>query len=133
VIGSTRQVAVRAYATPADMRKSFDSLSALVTQGLGRDVLSGDLFLFVSKNRRRAKVLYWDGTGLCVFAKRLEKGRFAAPWERGDGKELQLTVSELTLLLEGSQVIGRMPLSPPPFSFTVSPLHGAGSVDRGMG
>ena len=133
MIGSTRQVAVRAYAAPADMRKSFDSLSALVTQRLGRDVLSGDLFLFVSKNRRRAKVLYWDGTGLCVFAKRLELERFAAPWERGEGGELRLTVSELALLLEGSEVIGRMPLSPPPFSFTVSSRHGAGSADPGMG
>jgi transposase len=52
-------------------------------------VLSGDLFLFVSKNRRRARVLYWDGTGLCVFAKRLEKGRFAAPWERAEGQAPQ--------------------------------------------
>jgi len=117
VIGSTRQVAVRAYAAPADMRKSFDSLSALVTEGLGRDVLSGDLFLFVSKNRRRAKVLYWDGTGLCVFAKRLEKGRFAAPWDREDGMELRLTMSELALLIEGSELVGRMPLSPAPFVF----------------
>jgi len=72
VIGSTRQVAVNAYGAPADMRKSFDTLSLLVVEGLGRDVLSGDLFLFVSRNRRRAKVLYWDGTRLCVFAKRLE-------------------------------------------------------------
>jgi len=133
VIGSTRQVAVRAYAAPSDMRKIFDSLSARVTQGLGRDVLSGDLFLFVSKNRRRAKVLYWDGTGLCVFAKRLEQGRFAAPWERGEGGELRLTVSELALLLEGSEVIGRMPLSPLPFSLTVSSRHEAGSADPGMG
>ena len=100
------------------MRKSFDTLSLLVTQGLGRDVLSGDLFLFVSRNRRRAKVLYWDGTGLCVFAKRLEKGRFAAPWERGDGEGLRLTVSELALLLEGSELVGKMALSPPPFVFT---------------
>jgi transposase len=97
------------------MRKSFDSLALLVAEGLGRDVLSGDLFLFVSRNRRRAKVLYWDGTGLCVFAKRLERGRFAAPWERGTGQELRLTVSELTLLLEGSELVGQMPLSPAPF------------------
>jgi transposase len=117
VIGSTRQVGVHAFATPADMRKSFDSLSLLVADGLGRDVLSGDLFLFVSKNRRRAKVLYWDGTGLCVFAKRLEKGRFVAPWDR-EGGELRLTVSELALLLEGSEFVGRMPLSPAPFVFT---------------
>lgn len=116
MIGSTRQVGVHAFAAPADMRKSFDSLSLLVTEGLGRDVLSGDLFLFVSKNRKRAKVLYWDGTGLCVFAKRLEKGRFASPWERPDG-ELRLTVSELALLLEGSELVGRVALSPAPFVF----------------
>jgi transposase len=117
VIGTTRQVSVHAYAAPTDMRKSFDSLSLLVVQGLGRDVLSGDLFLFVSKNRRRAKVMYWDGTGLCVFAKRLEKGRFVAPWERAaDGKEMRLTTSELALLLEGSEVVGRVPLSPVPFT-----------------
>jgi transposase len=47
---------------------------------LGRDPLDGDLFLFVAKNRRQAKVIYWDGTGLCIFAKRLEQGRFGAPW-----------------------------------------------------
>ena len=115
MIGSTRQVAVYAYAAVTDMRKSFDTLSLLVTQGLGRDVLSGDLFLFVSKNRRRAKVIYWDGTGLCVFAKRLERGRFAAPWERGNGKELRLTMSELALLIEGSELVGKVPLSPTAF------------------
>jgi hypothetical protein len=49
--------------------------------------------------------------GLCVFAKRLEQGRFVAPWERGDAGELRLTVSELTLLLEGSELVGRMPLA----------------------
>jgi transposase len=114
VIGSTRQVAVHAFAAPADMRKSFDALSALVLQGLGRDPLCGDLFLFVSRDRKRAKVLYWDGTGLCVFAKRLEQGRFTAPW-RSDGKATRLTVSELTLLLEGSEIAGKIALSPPPF------------------
>lgn len=119
MIGSTRQVAVHAYAEPADMRKSFDALSALVQQGLGRDPLCGDLFLFVSRDRRRAKVLYWDGTGLCVFAKRLEQGRFTAPW-RTDGKVARLTMSELTLLLEGSDVVGRIALSPPPFELRAS-------------
>jgi transposase len=114
VIGTTRQVAVHAYAEPADMRKSFDALSALVLQGLGRDPLCGDLFLFVSRDRRRAKVLYWDGTGLCVFAKRLEQGRFTAPW-RTDGKTARLTVSELALLLEGSELAGKVTLSPPAF------------------
>jgi len=67
VIGSTRQVAVYAFAAPADMRKSFDALSALVIQGLGRDPLCGDLFLFVSRDRKRAKVLYCNRPGIDVL------------------------------------------------------------------
>ena len=113
MIGSTRQVSVFAFAAPTDMRKSYDTLAVLVTRELGRDVLSGDLFVFVGKTRRRAKVLYFDGTGLCLFQKRLEKGRFAAPWQqRGDGA-LRWTMSELSLFLEGSELVGRVPLSPP--------------------
>ena len=82
MIGSTRQVAVYAYTQPTDMRKSFDGLAALVTQGLQRDPLGGDLFLFVSRNRKRAKVLLFDGTGVCIYAKRLEVRdcRFTAVW-----------------------------------------------------
>lgn len=124
MIGSTRAVAVHAFATPADMRKSFDALSALVTQGLGRDPLCGDLFLFISRDRKRAKVLYWDGTGLCVFAKRLERGRFSAPW-RNDGRSARLTMSELTLLLEGSEIVGKIALSPPPYELrSTAPVLG---------
>ena len=113
MIGSTRQISVFACGAPTDMRKSFDSLHALVSQQLQRDALSGDMFLFVSKNRRRAKVLFWDGTGLCVLAKRLEKGRFAAPWEKKRGAVLEWTTSELALFLEGSALVGRVALSPP--------------------
>jgi transposase len=94
------------------MRKSFDALSALVTYGLDRDPLSGDLFLFVSRNRRRAKVLLWDGTGLCVYAKRLEQGAFTALWALPGDQPARLTMSELQLLLEGTDLIGRWPLSP---------------------
>jgi transposase len=108
-----RRVTVYAYAQPTDMRKGFDGLSALVTQGLDRDPLSGDAFIFVSRDRVRAKVLQWDGTGLCIYAKRLERGRFARLW-RDDGEApMCLTVSELDLFLEGSTLIGRVPLSPP--------------------
>jgi transposase len=57
-------------------------------------------------------VLFWDGTGLCVFAKRLEKGRFAAPWARKDKPLLDWTPSELALFLEGSELVGRVKLSP---------------------
>jgi transposase len=94
------------------MRKSFDTLAAVVTAA-GLQPLSGELFLFVSKNRTRAKVLYWDGTGLCLFAKRLERGRFAAPWTSGGA--MKLTTTELALFLEGSTLIGKVPLSPEPF------------------
>lgn len=118
MIGSTRQVSVFAFDAPVDMRRGFDGLFALVGDQMKRDPLCGDLFLFVSRNRRRAKVLYWDGTGLCVFAKRLEKGRFVAPWRREEAAgPLRLTTSELALLLEGSDVVGRIALSPAAFSF----------------
>jgi transposase len=113
MIGSTRQVQVHAYGSPVDMRKGFDGLSAVVAREFGRDVLSGDLFLFVSRNRHRAKVLFWDGTGLCVYAKRLERGRFASLWGEGRSSRLELTMSELALFLEGSLLIGKISLSPP--------------------
>jgi transposase len=115
VIGSTRQVAVWAYGAAADLRKGFDGLSALVSQGLGCDPLSGDCYLFVNATRKRAKVLLWDGTGLCIYAKRLERGRFASLWRDADARRVRLTMSELQLFLEGSTLVGRLALSPPPF------------------
>jgi transposase len=96
------------------MRKGHDGLSALVDRELGRDPLSGEMFLFVSRNRKRAKVLVWDGTGLCLYAKRLERGRFASLW-REDASSIRLTVSELQLFLEGSTLVGRVKLSPKEF------------------
>ena len=95
-------------------RKGYDGLSAVARESLGRDPLSGDLYLFVSRNRIRAKVLLWDGTGLCVYAKRLERGRFACLWRSGEGEVLQLSASELQLFLEGCELVGRMQLSPEP-------------------
>ena len=108
----TRQ-RVFAYGAPVDMRKGFDGLYSLIKESLEHDPLSGDLYLFVSRNRIRAKVLLWDGTGLCVYAKRLEKGRFAALWACSEGGYVTLSPSELQLFLEGSQWVGKMPLSPP--------------------
>ena len=117
MIGSTRQVAVFAFGGPIDMRKGFDGLAAVVTQDLGRDPLSGDVFLFVNRTRNRAKVLLWDGTGLCIYAKRLEQGRFACLWRETAGDTVRLTMSELALFLEGSSLVGRVKLSPDPFVF----------------
>lgn len=109
MIGSTRSVRVLAYSAPADMRKGFDGLYGLVRERLAADPLSGDLYLFVASNRKRAKVLMWDGTGLCLYAKRLEKGRFAQLW--GDAP-IELTVAELQLFLEGSSLVGKVRVSP---------------------
>jgi transposase len=81
-----------------------------------RDPLSGDLFLFTNRNRTRAKVLLWDGTGLCVYQKRLERGRFARLWGREAEDTVELTVSELALFLEGSTLAGALRLSPPPLA-----------------
>lgn len=118
MLGQGRGVSVLAYAGPVDMRKSFDGLAALVREVPGEDPLSGTLYLFVSRDRRRAKVLLWDGTGLCIYAKRLEQGRFTAPWRCGQNGVVRLTVSELQLLLEGMALEGRLPLSPAPFVWT---------------
>ena len=113
MIGALRGVSVYAYAEPCDMRKSFNTLSAIVTEKLRRDLASGDLFLFVSKDRKGAKILYFDGTGLCLLAKRLEIGRFATPWKGPMSRRLTLTLAELSLFLEGSKALGRVELSPP--------------------
>jgi transposase len=112
VIGSTRQVRVFVYREPVDMRKAYDSLAALVTGHLNMTLTSGDLFAFIGKTRKRAKILYFDGTGLCLFAKRLIKGHFAAPWTRPGSGPIELTVSELALLIEGSELVMRARLSP---------------------
>jgi len=91
------------FSEPVDMRKSYDGLLALCGQ---KKVVSGDIFLFIAKNRQRAKVLFWDGTGLNIWMKRLEKGRFADVWRRP-----AITMSELKLFIEGSKLV-RRELSP---------------------
>ena len=112
MIGSTRSLRVFAYTLPTDMRKGFDGLYGMVSSHLNRDPLSGELFLFVARNRKRAKVLMWDGTGLCLYAKRLEKGHFAKLWAGEDITSVELTMSELQLFLEGSRLVGKVAVSP---------------------
>ena len=112
MIGASPSVKVFAYTEPVDMRKGFDGLFGLVKTHLGRDPLSGDLFVFVSRNRKRAKVLLWDGTGLCLYAKRLERGQFANLWSGAGESEIELTAAELQLFMEGSLLVGKVPVSP---------------------
>ena len=93
------QVRVQVYGRPTDMRKSFDGLYALTRQELGADPLSGHLFVFINRRATQMKVLYWDRTGFCVWAKRLEQGRFLSDWSRVTTREMDWT--GLKLLLEG--------------------------------
>ena len=93
------QVRVHLYGQPVDMRKSFGGLYALTRQGLGQDPLSGRLFVFINRRATQMKVLYWDRTGFCLWAKRLEQGRFLADWRQVTTQEMDWT--GLKLLLEG--------------------------------
>jgi transposase len=86
-----------------DMRKSFEGLSSLVKNQFKEDPLSGHLYIFANRNRNRLKVLYWDGSGTWVCAKRLPKGRFAWPRPESvpESRALRILAEELTLLLSG--------------------------------
>ena len=108
-----RSVRVWAYGRPTDLRKGYSGLTGLVKDKLGRDVLDGELFLFVNVRRTSCKVLLFDGTGLCIFMKRLERGRFADLWSGRDGDSVRLTSSELALFIEGCALVGKKTLSPP--------------------
>lgn len=83
-----------------DMRKSFDGLAGLARDVIGEDPLSGHLFVFCNRRRDRLKILYWDRSGFCLFAKRLEKGTFAWP-ESKDRTRVELTAEQLVMLIGG--------------------------------
>jgi transposase len=116
MIAIPRTVRVWAYRAPVDLRKGYNGLVGIVKQRLGRDVLDGDLFLFVNRKRTGCKVLVWDGTGLCIFMKRLERGRFADLSGEGSDRTIRLSTSELALFIEGCTLIGKRSLSPTPIS-----------------
>jgi transposase len=86
---------------PTDMRKGFDGLCGLVTSVLEKDPLSGQLFLFVNRRRDKMKVLYWDGDGLAIWYRRLEKGTFQMPVSTDDQVSFEIRSEELTMLLRG--------------------------------
>jgi len=84
-----------------DMRKGFEGLYGLVRDQLGADPLSGHLFLFSNRTRTRLKALVWDGSGLWVCAKRLEKGRFHWPEANEKQQRVTMRVEELAMLVNG--------------------------------
>ena len=85
---------------PVDMRKQFNGLWAVAEHQLKIDPRQGAVFVFGNRQRDRIKLLYWDGTGVWVLAKRLEQGRFSWPLG-GNGVKLSLTPEALTMLLAG--------------------------------
>ena len=82
-----------------DMRKGFDGLAAQVQTVVRKDPFSGHLFVFRGRRGDRVKVLWWEGDGLCLFAKRLERGKFI--WPRAENGKVALTPAQLTMLLKG--------------------------------
>jgi transposase len=82
-----------------DMRKGFDGLAALVQETLADDPFSGQMFVFRGRRGDRVKLLWWDGDGLCLLAKRLERGRFV--WPQASSGSVSLSAAQLSMLLEG--------------------------------
>jgi len=89
------------YQEATDIRKGFDSLSGLVSVKLGHDPMSGDVFVFVNRQRNRIKLLRWEPGGFVLFYKRLEKGTFELPMGSEMNKELKLDYGELTMIITG--------------------------------
>ena len=98
----TRSLKVCLYTAPCDLRKSFDTLSAIVSDELKEDPCSRKLFVFLNKRANRVKILHWDGSGFWILMKRLEQGTFTKPiTTAGSLPKLALKPEALDMLLNG--------------------------------
>jgi transposase len=96
------QVSIWLYAKPTDMRRSFNGLAAMAKNLMGEDPLSGHAFVFINRRQTQIKILYFDRSGYCIWAKRLEQGRFNYNRLAGDKQALNWT--ELKLIIEGIEL-----------------------------
>lgn len=99
MIGPPAGTRVWLAAGVTDLRKGFDGLAALVQEALREDPFSGHVFVFRGRRGDMVKLLWWDGDGLCLFAKRLERGRFI--WPQATSGTVHLSPAQLSMLLEG--------------------------------
>lgn len=99
MIGLPAGTRVWLAAGATDMRRGFDGLAALVQEKLAADPFSGHLFVFRGRRGDLVKLLWWSGDGLCLFAKRLERGRFV--WPQAESGAVHLSAAQLSMLLEG--------------------------------
>lgn len=111
MIALNRRTKIFVCKDPTDMRASYDSLFAKAKGVLGQDPYSGHLFLFINSSRTSCKCLYWDGTGLVIISKRMDKGTFSRinPMFKGD---VVLTEAEFGLFFEGANLEKRFIDSP---------------------
>ena len=99
MIGPSGAVCVMMATRPVDFRKGMDGLAALVREAMGADPFSGTVYVFRSKRADRVKLLFWDGSGVILAAKRLEAGKFC--WPKIEDGIVRLTAAQLAALLEG--------------------------------
>jgi len=99
VIGPSGTVKVLIATKPVDFRKGEEGLASLVKDQMRADPFSGTVFVFRAKRADRIKLIFWDGTGLCLYAKRLEDGQFR--WPKVQDGVMRLTAAQLGALLEG--------------------------------
>ena len=99
MIGPSGTVKVLIATKPVDFRKGAEGLASLVKDQMRADPFSGAVFVFRAKRADRVKLIFWDGTGLCLYAKRLEEGQFR--WPKVQDGVMRLTAAQLGALLEG--------------------------------
>jgi transposase len=99
VIGPSGALRVMVATKPVDFRKGAEGLVAIVREAMGSDPFSGAVYVFRAKRADRIKLIFWDGTGLCLYAKRLEDGEFR--WPRITDATMRLSTAQLSALLEG--------------------------------
>lgn len=99
MIALTSQHRYYLYRRAVDMRKSFDGLSGVVRNELGRDPMDGEVYVFLNRQRSLVKLLVWDRSGWAIWSKRLERGSYELP--RSEASGMSLSWPELVLILEG--------------------------------